>query len=231
MKKQERNFFIFVICFAVLTIILCFLFWPFFSRLREDEYRARFSAWIARLGFKGVLILLGIQVFQIIVAAIPGGPVEVLAGAAYGGLGGLAICLTGCAIATTLIFLLVRRFGSPLVNFFFNKEKIRRYEFLTNGRKLSLAVFILFLIPGVPKDLLTYIVPLSGMSLARFIIISCFARTPAIVISTFMGASAMEGRLLFVILLFLFIAVMGIGGLLFSESILNHLRKATRGRS
>jgi uncharacterized membrane protein YdjX (TVP38/TMEM64 family) len=225
MKKAEFRFLIFVICFAVLTVLLCVLFWPFISRLRENEYRARFTAWIEGLGVKGVLILLGIQIVQIVVAVIPGGPVEVLAGAAYGGFGGLGICLAGCAIATSLVFVMVRKFGSPFVGLFFSKEKTGRFAFLYDSKKLSLAVFILFLIPGTPKDFLTYLVPLSGMGLGRFVLISCFARIPAIVSSTFMGASAIEGRLLFVVLLFLFIAAAGVLGLVFSERVVGYFRK------
>jgi uncharacterized membrane protein YdjX (TVP38/TMEM64 family) len=218
--KPEKRFVFFIIFFVVFTAIFCVLLWPFFHKLCEDAYRQQFSGWIVKLGIKGILILLGIQVLQIVIALIPGGPVELLAGAAYGGLGGLAICLAGCAAATVLIFSLVRKFGSPLIDLFFSREKTARYAFLKNVRRLSLVVFTLFLIPGVPKDLLTYIVPLSGMGLAPFVLLSCLARTPAILASTLMGASVMEGHWLFLLLIFLIILAAGVLGLLFGDRII-----------
>jgi uncharacterized membrane protein YdjX (TVP38/TMEM64 family) len=223
--KPEKRFLLFVILFVVLTVIFCVLFWSFFHKLRAEAYRRQFSGWIARLGLKGILILLGIQMLQIVIALIPGGAVELLAGAAYGGPGGLAICLIGCAAATTLIFSLVKKFGSPFVDLFFSREKTAKYAFLRDTRRLSLVVFTLFLIPGVPKDLLTYLVPLSGMGLARFVLISCLGRTPAIFASTLMGASVIEGRWRFFLLIFLLIAAAGVSGLLFSDRITAFFRK------
>jgi uncharacterized membrane protein YdjX (TVP38/TMEM64 family) len=223
--KPEKRFLFSIILFVVLSVIFCVFFGPFFHKLSEEAYRQRFSGWIAELGIKGVLILLGIQMLQIVIVFIPGGPVELLAGAAYGGLGGLAICLAGCAAATALIFSVVRKFGSPFIDLFFSRKKTTKYAFLRDTRRLSLVVFMLFLIPGVPKDLLTYIVPLSGIGLARFVLISCLARTPAIFASTLMGASMIEGRWLLFLLIFLPIAAAGVLGLLFGERITGFFRK------
>jgi uncharacterized membrane protein YdjX (TVP38/TMEM64 family) len=200
-------------------------FWPFFQKLRDDAYRQRFSDWIMKLGIKGVLVLLGIQMLQIVIAIIPGGPVELLAGAAYGNLGGLALCLTGCAAATALIFFLVKKFGSPFVNLFFSKKKVDGFAFLQDTRKLSFIVFVLFLIPGTPKDILTYIVPLTNMGFTRFILITCLARIPMILASTLMGASVMKGRWLLLSLIFLLAVVVGLLGMLFGGRIIAFFRK------
>ncbi|MDR1319481.1 MAG: VTT domain-containing protein [Treponema sp.] len=213
-----------LIFFVFFTVILCVFFWPFFRKLREEEYRQWFSGWITKLGIKGVLILLGMQMLQIVVAVIPGGPVELLAGAAYGCPGGLAICLTGCAAATTLIFFLVKKFGSPFVDLFFSRKKIKKYAFLKDTRRLSLVVFVLFLIPGTPKDILTYVFSLSDIGFARFVLISCLARTPAIFSSTLMGASVIEGRWRLLLLIFLLIAATGLLGLLFGGRIIAFFR-------
>jgi uncharacterized membrane protein YdjX (TVP38/TMEM64 family) len=224
MKKAKRRFIIFIVLFAIVTVALCILFWPFIRNLRDPVYRERFSAWIARLGFKGIVILFGIQFLQIVIAIIPGEPIELLAGAAYGALGGLGICLTGCAAASFLIYITVRKFGAPLLFRFFKQESIDKFKFLQNRRKTALTIFILFLIPGTPKDTLTYIVPLSGFNVSSFILISAFARIPSILSSTMMGASAIRGNWLQLLVLFLITALLGIFGILFAERIMNFFR-------
>jgi uncharacterized membrane protein YdjX (TVP38/TMEM64 family) len=225
MKSPVRTGIIFFTVFSTLSVILCILFWPFITRLRLPEYREQFSLWIEKLGFRGVLILLGIQVLQIIVAVIPGGPMELVAGAAYGALGGLGICLLGSLAASTAIFLVVRKFGTPLVIRFFGRELTDKYTFLGDTRKLSLVLFLLFLIPGIPKDALTYIVPLGNIKLSRFIIISNAARSPAIIMSAMLGDSVFRGNWVLIVLLFFIIAAAGVFGLLYGEKIIGRFRQ------
>jgi uncharacterized membrane protein YdjX (TVP38/TMEM64 family) len=217
MKNAARTGIIFIILLVVLSLILYMLFRPFISQLRLPEYREKFSGWIKTLGFRGILIFLGIQILQIIVAVIPGGPMELIAGAAYGALGGAALCLLGSLAASTAIFLVVRRFGAPLVVRFFGRELTAKYAFLGDTRNLSLVVFLLFLIPGIPKDTLTYIVPLGNIKLSRFIIISHFARIPAILTTTILGDSMIRGNWIMITIFFLIIAAMGVLGLLYGE--------------
>jgi uncharacterized membrane protein YdjX (TVP38/TMEM64 family) len=224
MEKIKRRFIVFIVLFAAVTAVFCLLFWPFIGGLRDPVYREKFSAWIAGLGFKGVAIMFGIQFLQIVVAVIPGEPVELLAGAAYGGLGGLAICLAGCASSSFVIFMMVKKFGGCLLLRFFKQKNIEKFSFLQDRQKTALAVFVLFLIPGTPKDTLTYIVPLSGFNVSSFILISAFARVPSILSSTMMGASAVRGNWLQLLVLFLITALLGIFGILFAERIVNFFR-------
>jgi uncharacterized membrane protein YdjX (TVP38/TMEM64 family) len=226
MKTPSGAGIIFLTIFIILAALIAILLWPLIARLRLPGYREQFSAWIDTLGFKGVLIVFGIQILQIIVAVIPGGSVEILAGAAYGVLGGLAICILGCLAATTVIFLLVRKFGVPLVNRFFGPKLTGKYAFLKesigfqDSRKVSLLLFLIFLIPGAPKDILTYIASLQDIKLSRFILITNVARTPAILMAVMLGSSMLQGNIVLIVVLFLIIAVTGILGLLYGEKII-----------
>ncbi|GHU50171.1 TVP38/TMEM64 family protein [Spirochaetia bacterium] len=227
MDKDHKRLLLFASVFVLVTAGLCIVFWPLLSRLQDDVYRERFSAWIHSLGPKGILILSGLQVLQIVVAVIPGEPVELIAGAAYGTFGGLFICLGACVLASSFVYVLVRRFGESFLYRFFSKEKLERYTFLRflhSRQKTAIAVFILFLIPGTPKDLLTYLVPLSGLKASHFILISGFARIPSILSSTWMGATAVQGNWLALLLLFAATAGLGLCGIFFSERIINSLR-------
>jgi uncharacterized membrane protein YdjX (TVP38/TMEM64 family) len=224
MKNPARAGILFFAVFFIVSAAICLLLRPFIVNLRLSEYRERFSAWIEGLGIKGVAILLGIQALQIVVAIIPGGPVEIVAGAAYGAWGGFAICILGCVIAAAGIFMTVRIFGVPLVERLFGKKLTDKYRFLGNTKKVSLALFLLFLIPGVPKDALTYMAPLGSIKPGRFLLISTLARSPAILMSTMLGSSTLQGNWTLILLLFAATAITGIAGALYGERIAGRIR-------
>ena len=210
---------LFLASFIVFSGVVALLVWPFIRDLQSPEYREAFGAWITGLGFRGVLILFGIMVFQVIVAPIPGGPVQIFAGAAYGTWGGLLITLAGCIVATMLIFAMVRKFGLPFVKRFLGDDALNAWSFLANEKKASLLVFILFLIPGTPKSFLVYLGPLTRLSMAQFTAISVFGRFPALLSSTIMGDAAMQGNWVLFFAVFGLTAVLGILGIHFKERI------------
>jgi len=209
----------FLAFFIVFSGVVALLAWPFIRELQSPEYREAFSAWITGLGFRGVLILFGIMVFQVIVAPIPGGPVQIFAGAAYGTWGGLLIALAGCIVATMLIFATVRKFGLPFVKRFLGENTLTTWSFLASEKKASLLVFILFLIPGTPKSFLVYLGPLTRLSMVQFTVISVLGRFPALLSSTIMGDAAMQGNWVLFFVVFGFTAVFGILGIHFKERI------------
>jgi len=219
MKKGKFRLIILISIFTVITAILTVVFWPFIQDLNNPEYRESFTLRVRSLGFWGIAVLLGIQILQIIIAVIPGGPVQIMAGMAYGVWGGLAILLTGCVLTTTVIFFMVRKFGIPLLKRFFGENDINTWKFLKDSRKASRLIFILFLIPGTPKDLLTWLTPLANISLPAFVILSTLARIPAILTSTIMGDSMIQGKWILSISLFAGIALIGFLGMWFKDKV------------
>jgi len=85
------------------------------------------------------------------------------------------------------VFLLTRRFGVKLVELFVDRDKILQLRFLNTEKKRDRLIFILFLIPGTPKDLLTYFVGLTDIKLSSFLVISLIARFPSVISSTVGG--------------------------------------------
>lgn len=157
---------------------------PMVEFVREPE---RFRAWVDSSGFASRVIFVGMVVFQLIIALIPGEPLEMGAGYAFGALEGTILCIIGCVIGSALVFLFVRRFGVKLVEVFFPREKIRSLRFLQDSRRLNLLTFIVFFIPGTPKDLLSYFIGLTDMKLGTWLCITAVARIPSIVTSTVTG--------------------------------------------
>ena len=172
---------LFALTLAWLTLLFTNTLAPY---LRSTEELRRF---LDAYSWNGYLILMGIQCLQVVIALIPGEVIELGAGYAYGAVDGTLICLAGVALSSTLIFLLVKKVGISLVEIFISREKIHQLRFINNEQKLKRLVFMLFFIPGTPKDVLTYFVGLTPMRLTDFLLITLTARIPSVVSSTICG--------------------------------------------
>ena len=184
-----------VFLFLVLSALVCwFAGRPLIRFVREPE---RFQAWVDAQGVRAPLLFVGMVVLQIVVAIIPGEPLEIAAGYAFGALEGTLLCLIGALVGRVAVFLLVRRFCVRAVEVFFPLEKVQSLRFLQNEKKLTFWVFFLFFLPGTPKDVLCYIVGLTKLPLRSWIIISTIAPIPSIITSTIGGSALGMGRYTF----------------------------------
>lgn len=198
---------------------------PFISSLTKPENLENFKQTLRSLGAGGFFIILGLQVLQVVVAVLPGEPIELLAGAMFGTWGGLFTCYLGLLIGTGGIFLAVKKFGYPLLTKFVSEEKLQSYRFLNNTARLETLIFLLFFIPGTPKDVLTYVAGITPIKLGRFLFLSLFARIPSVVSSTFVGSSFIEGDVLTSVLVFAGVGVIGIAGIFVHKKIMANLQK------
>lgn len=135
----------------------------------------------------GVVIMLFMFIIQVILALIPGGLLEVACGYAFGSVAGGIIAVAGIMTGSALTLLFVRKFGRKFAELFYSKEKLDSISILKDKKKRNILVFLVFLIPGTPKDLLTYVVGLTDMSIPMYLLLTGIARTPAILISTIGG--------------------------------------------
>lgn len=216
------------VLFLAAVVIISILAIPYIIQMQDLNMREYYKQTIGSMGIGGWFVMLGVQVLQVVVAFIPGEPVEVLSGFLFGGIGGLLLCLIGTFIGTAIIFCLVKLFGKPLVDLFVSQERFEKLNFLHNTSRLETIVFILFLIPGTPKDLLTYIVPLTEINPVRFFAISTLARIPAIVTSTFAGAAIYSEHFKFSLLMFGIAIILAVIGVLLNKRITAYLKKRSK---
>ena len=183
----------------VVAIIAFFLFLLFMAvagyfvgipMIRLAREPAKFQQLVDAYGLWGRIVFVGMVVLQVLVAFIPGEPVELVAGYAFGFGEGTLLSLLGIVIGSVLVFLLVRQFGIKLVEVFFTAEQIHSFSFLKNPQKIRLLAFLLMLIPGTPKDFLSYFAGLTQLSLKEWIVIVCIGRLPSLITSTATGAAA-----------------------------------------
>lgn len=198
--KQEKKLKIFKIILMILVLAICigmiiYLF-PVMKNLSTTEGQIAFKEKVTNSGIIGLLSLFGLQVAQIFLVVIPGEPIEILAGMCYGGLWGTVFILASVLIISTVIFFMVRKLGRKFVCDFCDEKKIEKIEnskLFQNPKKIELIMLILFLIPGTPKDLLTYIGGLLPIKPIHFILISTLARIPSVISSTLAGESLAVG--------------------------------------
>ncbi len=198
--------------FLLLSLLICwFAGRPLIQFAREPEL---FRQWVDRQGIWAPLLFMGMVILQIVVAVIPGEPLEIAAGYAFGALEGTLWCLLGAFAGRVMVFLLVRRFGARAVEVFFPLDKLQSLRFLQNERRLTFWVFLLFFLPGTPKDVLCYIAGLTNLPLRSWLIISAIAPIPSIVTSTIGGDALGMGDYAFAVLVFVITLVISGLGLL-----------------
>ena len=198
MKKQKNLLKIILIIIGIAAIVgaVIYLF-PYIKKLTSKEGQIAFKNIIDKLGIWGVLVLAGIQILKVFLIIIPAEPLEILAGMCYGGFGGFALVSATTILTTTIIMILVRKFGKKFVYKFFKKERIDKIEkskMFKKPKRLEWIMVILFIIPGTPKDIIVYLAALLPINPYRFIIISVIARMPSIISSTLAGANFVKGN-------------------------------------
>lgn len=157
-------------------------------RLAEDP--DAFRDWVDSYGILGRILFVGMVVLQVLVAFIPGEPVELAAGYAFGFVEGSLLTLLGFLIGSWVVFALVRKFGVKLVEVFFDSKKITEFRFLKNPKKTKVIAFILMLIPGTPKDFLSYFAGLTKLTTKEWLLIVAVGRLPSMITSSITGAAA-----------------------------------------
>lgn len=188
-EKQKK--WVFAAAFVIFIVFCALTGWligvPMVELANDPE---RFRGWVDASGIWGRVLFVGMVVLQVVVAFIPGEPVELAAGYAFGFWEGSALTMTGFLLGSWLVFALVRKFGVKLVEVFFRKNKIAELRFLQNHRKVKIIAFLLMLIPGTPKDFLSYFADLTPLTLPQWLLIVAFARIPSLITSTLTGSAA-----------------------------------------
>jgi uncharacterized membrane protein YdjX (TVP38/TMEM64 family) len=132
-----------------------------------------------------------LQIIQVVVAPIPGGAIEFLGGYLFGVEAGFFYSMIGLILGSWMAFSLARIFEKLAVEKFVSPQTIKRFDYLIGHEGLILS-FLLFLIPGFPKDALCYLLGLTPMHLGIFLIISTIGRIPGTLMATLQGAKAFE---------------------------------------
>ena len=150
-------------------------------------------AWMREDGPAGPLICVGLQFLQVVIFAIPGEFTQIAAGYVFGTWWGFLYSIIGILLGSAFDFGFARAVGRPVVRRIVGPERLARIDSSLQSRKGLVAVFVLFLIPGMPKDAMSYGAGLTALRFPVFVVVSALARMPALLLSTMFGALAYDG--------------------------------------
>ncbi len=155
----------------------------------QDHHRLKEI--ISSYGAYSPLAFILLQIVQVIVAPIPGGAIEFLGGYLFGVKAGFLYSMIGLLLGSWLAFSLARIFEKWAVEKFVSEEMRKKFDYLIGHEGVILS-FLLFLIPGFPKDALCYVLGLTPMHLGIFLTISTIGRVPGTLMATLQGAKAFD---------------------------------------
>ena len=207
-----------IIAGILISILLIVALLPLFASYKDTK---TLSAYVESFGIWGAFVLLAIQIIQIVIAIIPGELTEFVSGTLYGAIFGSLISVSGVVIGQFLVFILVKWLGAKFAWKMVSGKEFKKLKFLNDEKKLDLTIFLLFFIPGTPKDVLTYFVPMTKIKLDRFLLLSSVARLPSIISSAYAGATFAEGDFSKTLIAYLAIGSISILGLFIHHKILN----------
>jgi uncharacterized membrane protein YdjX (TVP38/TMEM64 family) len=158
----------------------------------QQAQRERISEFLASFGpySSGVFVLL--QALQVVVSPIPGELTGIVGGFVYGKIYGFILSNIGLALGSWIAFELASILGRPFVERLLKKDVVNKFDFLTDSNAGVTITFLMFLVPGFPKDMLCYLLGLSRMRLRTFLIISIIGRAPGTYLLTVQGASVRD---------------------------------------
>lgn len=145
------------------------------------------SLFLRKYPSETVLIYIAMQVAQIVISVIPGQFFQISAGYLFGFIPTLIYSVIGAFIGTLISFYLAKILGRNSIKVLFQNQKIDKYLDHLNSKKAYTIVFLIYLIPGFPKDIVSYIAGLSNMNFRAFVLFSLLGRTPAMSVSILVG--------------------------------------------
>ena len=216
MKKYR--YLILALSIAVMAGLTLALWKPLINFIENPDSLA---LWIEEAGIWGPIIFMLLNTVQVLLAIIPGGPFEVAAGALFGPWAGTLMCDIAMTAGGMMTFFFVRKFGMKFIELFVDRKEIESVKFLHSNQKYTRLLFLFFLLPGTPKDLMCYVVGLTDIKWTTWMLINFLGRFPAILLSALSGSALGEQKYgIFVAAFAIIIVLYFLGTFLYKK--LNH---------
>lgn len=209
-----------ILALSVAMIVgLTIALWKPLVNFAEDP--ESLAIWIDSAGIWGPIIFMLLNTLQVLLAIIPGGPFEVAAGTLFGPWIGTLMCDVAMTAGGMITFLFVRKFGMKFIELFVDREKIESLKFLHSNDRYITILFLFFLLPGTPKDLMCYAVGLTDIKWTTWLGINFVGRFPAILLSALGGSALGDQKYgIFIAVIVIIVVLYFVGSYLYKK--LNH---------
>lgn len=211
--------------FAALVGVAIAFWRPLVDGISDPE---ALRAWVEGYGAAAPLAFILVQVVQVVIFAIPGEFPQLAAGYLFGIPAGIAYTLVGAAIGSAIGFLVGRVLGRPFLRVIMSEERRAQFEELIISPRGISTLFLLYLIPGIPKDVLSYIAGIGPIRLWFYLVASTAGRIPGVALSVITGAAAAERKWLLAGIVIGIAMVLFGAGILMRKQLLNLLQRFAR---
>lgn len=231
LKQEKRRRILAVLKLVALAVILVgvplYIYFFHHDLIESFSNIKELEATIRSYRRESILIYLGAQVLQVVLSVIPGQALQFVGGYLFGFLLGLLLSFIGIAIGSTLAYYIARFLGRDAVHLFFGERKVTEMLDLMNSPKGLIVTFIIFLIPGIPKDLCSYAAGLSNLKLRPYLIVSMIARIPGMLGCLIIGQQVGVGGYTSAAIIAAAALVLLILGVIFRRKIMDTAYKVT----
>lgn len=211
-RDRRRGILVTVLIAAVFAVIVIRFCMPLLEIVETPQ---DFQDYIRETGIPGVIRFFIIMVLQTLTMVIPAGPFEIASGAAFGVVRGTIISDLAILSGNMIAFTLSRTFGMKYVSMFVSRETIEKHHFGTMTPQKKTLAALIFLIPGFPKDQMTYLLGLSDLSYPAFALLSGVFRLPTIILQVLSGDTLVQGSTEITVLLIVISSVITAAGALY----------------
>ena len=223
MKELKNKYITLALILGILLIVYTTKdsIWEFCKLIMDGE---KLKAYLESFGYMSGVVFFIFQILQVVIFIIPGELIQAAGGYVFGTLWGTIISLMGISVGSFILFVVSHKYGRNFVEKFVSKDLQTKLENILSTRRKKLIVFILYLIPGMPKDCLIMICALTNMTSRDFIIWSMIGRTPALFLSSYFGANIAGGNHIKAIVICTVAIIITVIALLYKEKVFEKLR-------
>ncbi len=190
---------------------------------------AALREWVQSFGPFAPLAFIAVQVFQVLVAPIPGQALGFASGYLFGAFWGTVYSLVGIVSGTALAVFIARYFGRPYVERVIDPAVLTRFDDLTATHGLSV-LFLIFLIPGLPDDALCFAAGLTDIPVRRIVVVAAIGRLPGFLLVNYAGSAAANNNGFQAVLAVTVLLAVSVLGYLYREPLLSRLSEKIPSR-
>ncbi|WML32725.1 TVP38/TMEM64 family protein [Clostridium sp. OS1-26] len=210
---------ILLIIVGVFTVLLALKYLPYILELTMSL--DKFRSYIVSLGSLGSIVFIFFQILQTVIAPIPGEVIQVAGGYIYGVTLGLIYTTLGMLLGAIIAFYFTRLIGGSFIEKLLKRKNSKWMMDIMDSKKFSIILFIIFLVPGLPKDFLIYVAGLTPIKPLRFFGILIISRFPWLLASVSIGSNLHYGNYASTIIISLIALISFILGMLYKDKLIN----------
>lgn len=230
--NKSKKFLICKISLALLGFLAILLVLKYLPRILELTISLdSFRNYIISLGSLGSVVFIFFQILQTVIAPIPGEVIQVAGGYIYGVTFGVIYSTLGLLLGAIIAFYFTRLIGTPFIKKLMNKKNSQWMADIMDSKKFSAILFIIFLVPGLPKDFLIYVAGLTPINPLKFFGILLISRFPWLLASVSIGSNLHYGNYISTIIVSLIAIVSFILGICYKDKLISKFSKSSYNKN